>query len=90
MSLGLFIGLLYILSLLFIPQNQLPDVAKAFEDLGVKVHMFASQWFLTLFMTKFPLNLVFRIFDIFLAEVSLVLLFLFSFLNIHGTYELHF
>ncbi|KAL5109499.1 Rab GTPase-activating protein 1 [Taenia crassiceps] len=49
-------------------RNQLPDVAKAFEDLGVKVHMFASQWFLTLFMTKFPLYLVFRIFDIFLAE----------------------
>ncbi|VDK44181.1 unnamed protein product [Taenia asiatica] len=49
-------------------QSQLPDVAKAFEDLGVKVHMFASQWFLTLFMTKFPLTLVFRIFDIFLAE----------------------
>nr|CDS24377.1 rab GTPase activating protein 1 [Echinococcus granulosus] len=49
-------------------RDQLPDVAKAFEDLGVKVHMFASQWFLTLFMAKFPLNLVFRIFDIFLAE----------------------
>ncbi|VDM34374.1 unnamed protein product [Hydatigera taeniaeformis] len=48
--------------------NQLPDVAKAFEDSGVKVHMFASQWFLTLFIAKFPLKLVFRILDIFLTE----------------------
>ncbi|VDD75833.1 unnamed protein product [Mesocestoides corti] len=48
--------------------DQLPDVAKAFNDLGIKAHMYASQWFLTLFMTKFPINLVFRILDIFLCD----------------------
>lgn len=30
--------------------------------------MYASQWFMTLFAYKFPLDLVFRIFDIILAE----------------------
>ena len=30
--------------------------------------MYASQWFLTVFAAKFPLNLAYRIFDIFLTE----------------------
>jgi hypothetical protein len=33
---------------------------------GVESHMFASQWFLTLFTAKFPLHLVFHILDLFL------------------------
>uniref|UniRef100_A0A0X3PPI6 Rab-GAP TBC domain-containing protein n=2 Tax=Schistocephalus solidus TaxID=70667 RepID=A0A0X3PPI6_SCHSO len=49
-------------------QDQLPDVAKAFEDVGIEAHMFASQWLLTLFTAKFPLNLVFHILDVFLCE----------------------
>uniref|UniRef100_A0A183SKT4 Rab-GAP TBC domain-containing protein n=1 Tax=Schistocephalus solidus TaxID=70667 RepID=A0A183SKT4_SCHSO len=48
--------------------DQLPDVAKAFEDVGIEAHMFASQWLLTLFTAKFPLNLVFHILDVFLCE----------------------
>ncbi|VDN45657.1 unnamed protein product [Dibothriocephalus latus] len=52
--------------------DQLPDVAKAFEDVGIEAHMFASQWLLTLFTAKFPLNLVFHILDVFLCEVSLM------------------
>ena len=32
--------------------------------------MFASQWFLTLFTAKFPLNFVYQVVDIFLSEVS--------------------
>ncbi|VDL19057.1 unnamed protein product, partial [Hymenolepis diminuta] len=50
-------------------EDQLPDVSRVFSDLGIKPHMYASQWFLTLFTAKFPLNFVFRIFDIFFAEV---------------------
>ncbi|KAM3181826.1 hypothetical protein ACTXT7_013600 [Hymenolepis weldensis] len=49
-------------------EDQLPDVSRVFSDLGIKPHMYASQWFLTLFTAKFPLSFVFRIFDIFLAE----------------------
>ncbi|CAH8459483.1 unnamed protein product [Schistosoma haematobium] len=49
-------------------QDQLPDVAKHFSDLGLETHMFASQWFLTLFTAKFPLNVVFHIVDLFLTE----------------------
>ena len=33
-----------------------------------QVHMFASQWFLTLFTAKFPLHVVFGILDLFLSE----------------------
>uniref|UniRef100_A0AA85JPT5 Rab-GAP TBC domain-containing protein n=1 Tax=Trichobilharzia regenti TaxID=157069 RepID=A0AA85JPT5_TRIRE len=49
-------------------QDQLPDVSKHFADLGLETHMFASQWFLTLFTAKFPLNVVFHIVDMFLTE----------------------
>ena len=51
-------------------QDHLPDLYAHFDDLKVECHMFASQWFLTLFTAKFPLYLVFRIMDIFLYEVN--------------------
>lgn len=50
-------------------QDNLPDLYAHFDDLKVECHMYASQWFLTLFTAKFPLYLVFRIMDIFLYEV---------------------
>jgi hypothetical protein len=49
-------------------QDNLPDLYAHFDDLKVECHMYASQWFLTLFTAKFPLYLVFRIMDIFLYE----------------------
>ncbi|CAF3473913.1 unnamed protein product [Rotaria socialis] len=49
-------------------EENLPDIYAHFYDLKVECHMFASQWFLTLFTAKFPLYLVFRIMDIFLYE----------------------
>ncbi|CAF3839038.1 unnamed protein product [Rotaria magnacalcarata] len=49
-------------------EENLPDIYTHFYDLKVECHMFASQWFLTLFTAKFPLYLVFRIMDIFLYE----------------------
>ncbi|KER20533.1 hypothetical protein T265_10936 [Opisthorchis viverrini] len=58
-----------------IVQDQLPDVAKHFSELGLETHMYASQWFLTLFTAKFPLQLVFHIVDLFLAELEFPLLF---------------
>jgi len=39
-------------------------------DLGLAAHMYASQWFLTLFTAKFPLFVVYHILDLFLSEVS--------------------
>uniref|UniRef100_A0A1I7XJB0 Rab-GAP TBC domain-containing protein n=1 Tax=Heterorhabditis bacteriophora TaxID=37862 RepID=A0A1I7XJB0_HETBA len=38
------------------------------EHIGVETHMYASQWFLTLFTAKFPLQMVFFIVDLFLCE----------------------
>ncbi|KAF2361467.1 PTB/PI domain [Trinorchestia longiramus] len=47
-------------------EEHVSDVYNHFRDLGVAVHMFASQWLLTLFTTKFPLLMVFRYLDLFL------------------------
>ena len=54
-------------------QDQLGDLRDHFVELGLEGHMYASQWFLTLFTAKFPLFLVFHILDIFLSEVRLLL-----------------
>lgn len=40
---------------------------------GVKSSMYASQWWLTLFGYRFPLELVHTIMDLILAEVSSVI-----------------
>jgi len=44
-------------------EEQLPVLHVHFLRQGVKSSMFASQWFLTLFSYRFPLEIVFRIFD---------------------------
>ncbi|KAI9251926.1 rab-GTPase-TBC domain-containing protein [Phascolomyces articulosus] len=49
-------------------QDHLPHVHRHFETQGIRSSMYASQWFMTLFAYKFPLDFVFRIFDILLAE----------------------
>jgi hypothetical protein len=54
-------------NLLFL-QEQLPQLWKHFSDKGVESHMFASQWFLTLFTARFPLYFVFHIIDVFLLQ----------------------
>jgi len=54
-------------------EDQLPDLYRHFRDQHIESHMYASQWFLTLFTAKFPLYLVFYILDIFLLEGTPVL-----------------
>lgn len=49
-------------------QEQLPDLHNHFSDLNLEAHMYASQWFLTLFTAKFPLCMVFHIIDLLLSE----------------------
>uniref|UniRef100_A0A8C5AQ44 Rab-GAP TBC domain-containing protein n=1 Tax=Gadus morhua TaxID=8049 RepID=A0A8C5AQ44_GADMO len=49
-------------------QEQLPDLWAHFHDLSLEAHMYASQWFLTLFTAKFPLCMVFHITDLLLSE----------------------
>ncbi|PNI11499.1 hypothetical protein CK820_G0055300, partial [Pan troglodytes] len=51
-------------------QEQLPDLHSHFSDLNLEAHMYASQWFLTLFTAKFPLCMVFHIIDLLLCEVE--------------------
>ncbi|PAV65018.1 hypothetical protein WR25_08345 isoform B [Diploscapter pachys] len=48
--------------------DYLPDLNAHMEHIGIETHMYASQWFLTLFTAKFPLQMVFFIVDLFLCE----------------------
>ncbi|XP_077440074.1 rab GTPase-activating protein 1-like isoform X2 [Vanacampus margaritifer] len=48
--------------------EQLPDLWSHFQVLNLEAHMYASQWFLTLFTAKFPLCMVFHITDLLLCE----------------------
>ncbi|CAG2203380.1 GAPCENA [Mytilus edulis] len=54
--------------------DHIPDLFEHFTEMGLEIHMFASQWFLTLFTAKFPLHLVFHILDMFLSEGSTFLM----------------
>lgn len=49
-------------------KEQLPKLHEHFERTGVETHMFASQWFLTLFTARFPLYFVFHVLDVFLLD----------------------
>lgn len=46
----------------------MPVLSRHFEDEGVDVAFFASQWFLTLFAYQFPVQFVAKLWDVFLAE----------------------
>jgi hypothetical protein len=45
-----------------------PELNAHFQSLGIFSMMYASQWFLTIFAYKFPFPIIFRIWDMFLAE----------------------
>jgi len=49
-------------------EERLPRLYQHFNEKGVESHMFASQWFLTLFTARFPLFFVFHIIDVFLLQ----------------------
>ncbi|XP_032814438.2 rab GTPase-activating protein 1 isoform X1 [Petromyzon marinus] len=49
-------------------QDYIPDLHAHFAEVNVEAHMYASQWFLTLFTAKFPLYMVFHIIDLLLCE----------------------
>ncbi|KAI8141296.1 rab-GTPase-TBC domain-containing protein [Fennellomyces sp. T-0311] len=49
-------------------EEYLPHVARHLQQQGIGSTMYASQWFMTLFAYKFPLDLVFRIYDLILSE----------------------
>ncbi|KAH8555847.1 rab-GTPase-TBC domain-containing protein [Umbelopsis sp. PMI_123] len=48
--------------------EQLPHIYRHLELKGISSTMYASQWFMTLFAYRFPLEVVFRIYDIMLSE----------------------
>ncbi|KAF9570344.1 GTPase-activating protein [Mortierella alpina] len=49
-------------------EETIPLVYKHLRNQGIRSTMYASQWFMTLFAYKFPLELVFRVYDIILVE----------------------
>ncbi|CAO3687956.1 unnamed protein product [Rhizopus stolonifer] len=48
--------------------DHLPHIHRHFNEQGIRSNMYASQWFLTLFAYKFPLEMVYRIYDTLFAE----------------------
>lgn len=55
----------------FVLKDIMPDLHTHLVNERVESHMYASQWFLTLYTAKFPLPVVFHIVDLYLCEVSL-------------------
>uniref|UniRef100_A0A6I8RH32 Rab GTPase-activating protein 1 n=1 Tax=Xenopus tropicalis TaxID=8364 RepID=A0A6I8RH32_XENTR len=49
-------------------QEYILDLYTHFLEISLEAHMYASQWFLTLFTAKFPLYMVFHIIDLLLCE----------------------
>ncbi|XP_062992416.1 ecotropic viral integration site 5 protein homolog isoform X3 [Elgaria multicarinata webbii] len=52
----------------FMIQEQLPEIYVHFQAQSFHTSMYASSWFLTIFLTSFPLPIATRIFDIFMSE----------------------
>lgn len=63
-SFGCLSMLVFIAELNRLIKDQLPKLYEHFERTGVETHMFASQWFLTLFTARFPLCFVFHTLDV--------------------------
>ncbi|KAM4676590.1 EVI5-like protein isoform 2-T4 [Discoglossus pictus] len=59
---------LCIYQLEYLLQDQLPDLNQHFRSHSFHTSMYASSWFLTLFLTTFPLPVATRVFDIFIYE----------------------
>lgn len=49
-------------------EDHMADLHAHFKRIGIEPFTYASQWFLTVFTAKFPLNAVFYILDIFLLD----------------------
>lgn len=54
----------------FLFQEHLPELYVHFQSQSFHTSMYASSWFLTIFLTTFPLPIATRIFDIFMSEVT--------------------
>lgn len=54
-------------------EEMIPDLHAHFKEEGIETHMFASQWFLTMFAAKFPLVTAYRVVDVLLSEGIMVL-----------------
>lgn len=68
-------------------EEHLPHIARHLNQQGVGSTMYASQWFMTLFAYKFPLNLVFRIYDLVLVQgISSIFQFAIALLKRHGAH----
>ena len=48
-------------------QETLPRIYQHLDEQGIRSTMYASQWFMTLFSYRFPLDLVFRVMDLIFA-----------------------
>ncbi|KAI9270710.1 rab-GTPase-TBC domain-containing protein [Phascolomyces articulosus] len=54
--------------LTYLIRDHLPHVHRHFESQGIQASMYATTWFISVFAYKFPLEVVFRIYDTFLSD----------------------
>ncbi|KAF7727537.1 GTPase-activating protein [Apophysomyces ossiformis] len=65
-------------------QQRFPEVHRHLEIQGVKPSMYVSQWFLTLYAYRCPLNIVYRVFDLLFAEgIHIILQVALAFISHH-------
>ncbi|KAI8985110.1 rab-GTPase-TBC domain-containing protein, partial [Pilobolus umbonatus] len=48
--------------------EHMPHIHRHFDELEITSDMYATQWFLTLFAYRLPLNIVYHLFDLFFVE----------------------
>ncbi|CAF3794275.1 unnamed protein product [Rotaria sordida] len=65
-------------------QEFLPNLYRHFQTENFNTSMYASSWFLTLFTTQFPLNIVSHVMDLFLSEgIEIIFRIAIALLEIH-------
>lgn len=58
--------------LVLVIQEHMEGLHGHFHEQRVETHMYSSQWFLTIYTAKFPIAMVFRIMDVYLCEVCIL------------------
>ena len=65
----------------------MPELHAHFRSIQLEPHMYAAQWFLTFYTSRFPLPLAFRVMDLLLLDVCILSL---NILSILVQYIIHF
>ena len=68
----------------------MPELHAHFRSIQLEPHMYAAQWFLTFYTSRFPLSLAFRVMDLLLLDVWTLSLDILSFFNSTSKIHVHY